>query len=244
LILYLETVKLCSPVISATIFLAFSGAVTPVSGMTGAYIAKMGSYKWSVICGWLINTFGLGALMILGSQSYTAGIVFLLTLVGCGQGMLFIAHQVATQASCPAKDVAYASAMFSFCRSLGFCLGIALGGTVFQNFFRHQLQSNGLPTIVASNAEGFATSLRSMADLDTQALFVAAYSAAFHNLYATMAGISGLGLFLSLLIEEHDLNVKHDSTHKLRSREMLGRAGNDTREKQALAGQPTQPTEV
>jgi hypothetical protein len=222
--------------------------VVPVSGITGALITKMGGYKWSIISGWLINTFGLGALMVLGPQSYTPGIIFLFMLAGIGQGMLFMAHQVATQASCPVKDVAYASAMFSFCRSFGFCLGIALGGTAFQNFFRHQLQHNDLPIAVASNVEGFATALRGMAAGTTKTLFVDAYSSAFRNLFATMTGISGLGLILSLLIAEHNLNVKHDSTHKLRSKDMLtskpGSPTTTTREKPPSLDRAPEPQNV
>ncbi|KAK5119073.1 hypothetical protein LTR62_000284 [Meristemomyces frigidus] len=231
LLLLLETVKLFSPLKSAAIFLAFTGAVVPVSGVTGALITKMGGYKWAIVSGWLINTFGLGALMVLGPQSFMPGLIFLFILAGIGQGMLFMAHQVATQASAPAKDVAYASAMFSFCRSLGFCLGVALGGTAFKNFLRHRLLHAGLEAAsalgIASNAEAFGAILRTMSPGPEKSAVIDAFTYAFHYLFATMAGISAIGLVLCLFIEDHDLDIEHDATHKLqRGRSArLGRQG-------------------
>ena len=50
---------------------------------------------------------------------------------------------------------------------------------------------------------------------------VEAYAWAFRYLFATMTGISGLGFAVSFLIGEHTLDVEHDSTHKLMSREFL-----------------------
>ncbi|KAK4553928.1 hypothetical protein LTR86_009103 [Recurvomyces mirabilis] len=226
LVLFLETAKLYSPLKSAIIFLSFAASVVPVSGITGALITKLGGYRWALVTGWIINTFGLGALMILGPESFMPGLVFLFILAGIGQGMLFMAHQVATQASSPVKDVAYASAMFSFCRSFGFCLGVALGGTAFQNFLRHHLAHNGLSAesaaAIASNAEGYATLLRSMAPGPARLVIVDGYTYGFRYLFATMAGISALGLVLCMFIEDHDLDVQHDSSHKLRSRDPNG----------------------
>ena len=132
-----------------------------------------------------------------------------------------MAHQVATQASCQVKDVSYATAMFSFMRSLGFCLGIALGGTIFQNFLRGELEQLGLPVAIASDAEAYASTLRAMTDGVEKDAIIEAYAWAFRYLFATMAGISGLGFALSFLIGEHTLDVEHETTHKLMSREML-----------------------
>lgn len=219
--LYLLTVKLYSPVISGTVFLAFALTVGPVSAIIGSLITKFGSYKWAIFCGWLINTFGLGALMVLDQDTFVPGMIFTFLVAGTGQGILFMAHQVATQASCRTKDVAYATAMFSFMRSFGFCLGIALGGTIFQNFLRHRLAHLGLPLAIAADAEAFAAIIRAMTVGVQKDTIVGAYAWAFRHLFASMTGISGLGFLLSFLIGEHTLDVEHDSTHKLMSKELL-----------------------
>ena len=189
--------------------------------MIGSLITKFGSYKWAIFCGWLFNTFGLGALMVLGQETYVGGMIFTFLVAGVGQGILFMAHQVATQASCQARDVSYATAMFSFSRSLGFCLGIALGGTIFQNFLQNELEKVGLPVAIAADAEAYASTLQLMADGVEKDMIVEAYAWAFRYLFATMAGISGLGFAVSFMIGELTLDVEHDSTHKLMSREFL-----------------------
>ncbi|KAK3112353.1 hypothetical protein LTR53_011463 [Teratosphaeriaceae sp. CCFEE 6253] len=227
-VLYLLTIKGYTPVVSSTVLLALAGSVVPVSGITGALITKLGGYRWAVFCGWLVNTFALGALMVLDAETYLPGMIFLFVVAGIGQGLLFMAHQVVAQASCPAADMAYASAMFSFCRSLGFCLGVALGGTAFQNFLRRQLILNDLSPAIADNAEGYATILREMPDTWRKYAIADSYVYAFRYLFATMAGISAVGLALSFFVGEHSLDVKQDSSHKLRSKEMLSSPGSPT----------------
>ena len=108
-VLYLMAVKLYSPVISSVVFLGLAGTVAPVSGVTGALITKLGGYRWAIFCGWLLSTFTIGSLMIIDERSFPPGLIFIFMVVGIGQGMLFIGHQVACQASAQVKDVAYAS---------------------------------------------------------------------------------------------------------------------------------------
>ena len=221
LTLYLLTVKLYTPIVSGAVGLAFACTIVPVSGIIGSLVSKMGSDKWALMCGSLINTLGIGALTVLSSDTFVPGMVFTFLVAGVGQGILVMAHQVAAQASCHSRDVAHASAMFSFFRSFGLCLGIALGGTIFQKFLRHRLTHLGLPVSIAIHAEAYASIIRAMTNGIEKETIVGAYSYAFRYLFATMAGISGLGFLLGFLIGERTLDVEHDSTHKLRSRDVL-----------------------
>lgn len=209
-------VKTYSPTKASLVFLPMSTVVAPLSGLTGAHITKLAGYRWAIFFGWCLSTFAVGALMILDETTYLPGLVFVLVVVGIGQGTLFISHQVACQASAPVKDVAYASAMFSFCRSLGFSLGMALGGTIFANLLQKQLAADGLPAEIGKDAIGYALQLREMPAGLIRDAVVHAYGIAFKHLFATMTGISGLGFALSFLIQEHDLNVLNDSDHHFR----------------------------
>ncbi|KAF2773029.1 MFS general substrate transporter, partial [Teratosphaeria nubilosa] len=213
--LYLLTVPLHPPLIAGTIFLSYSFAVVPVSGITGHLITTFGSYKWAIFTGWLVNTLGLGAFMTLDQNTYLPGLVFVAAVAGSGQGLLFMAHQVAAQAGCKARDVGYASAMFSFARSFGFCLGIAIGGTIFQNFLRQRLSALNLPAVLAKDSEAFAAVLRAMPASTERAAIVSAYAWAFRYLWAAMCGISGVGFVLSFGIREHTLDVELDTAHNL-----------------------------
>jgi len=79
----------------------------------------------------------------------------------------------------------------------------------------------GLPVSIAFDAEAYASIIRAMSDGIEKETIIGAYSYAFRYLFATMAGISGLGFLLSFLIGEHTLDVEHDSKHKLRSKDDL-----------------------
>lgn len=214
--LWFITVKLYTALEAGTYLLAFSMVCVPVSGIVGPIIARVGSYRWAVWSGWVVNTLALGILILLDVDTPTLAWVFMFLTAGIGQGLLFIAHSVASQAACQQKDAAHATSMYSFFRSLGLCLGVALGGTIFQNFFKHHSHESHLPTIVADNAEGFAHMLRGLSDSPEKLAIVNNYAWSFQMLFATLCGISGLGLLVSCVIGGHSLNQEHETNHRLR----------------------------
>ncbi|CAK3807184.1 efflux pump antibiotic resistance [Lecanosticta acicola] len=216
LVLYLLTVRLYSPLHSGIFILAFSMICVPVSGTVGPVIVRVGSYRWAVWSGWVINTLALGILTMLDAKTPTVAWVFMFLTAGIGQGLLFIAHSIAAQAACRQKDAAHAMAMYSFTRSLGLCLGVALGGTIFQNFMLHQLAHQGLPIAIAKVSEGFAPFLQAMPASAERAAIIDAYAWSLQMLFTTLCGISGLGLFLSCFIRGHSLNQEHEAEHRLR----------------------------
>ncbi|KAK4504762.1 hypothetical protein PRZ48_002724 [Zasmidium cellare] len=214
--LWFITVKLYTPLQAGTYLLAFSMVCVPVSGIIGPVIARVGSYRWAVWSGWVINTVALGVLVLLDIHIPTVAWVFMFLAAGIGQGLLFMAHSIASQAACQQKDAAHATSMYSFFRSLGLCLGVALGGTIFQNFFQNHASGLDLPAVVAENAEGFAHLLKSMPAGADRLAIVMNYSWSFQMLFAVLCGISGLGLLISCFIGGHSLNQGLESEHKLR----------------------------
>lgn len=58
---------------------------------------------------------------------------------GLGLGILFSSLVFAIQASAKPSDVAMAIAMSSFFRSFGQTIGVAIGGSIFQNRMRANL---------------------------------------------------------------------------------------------------------
>lgn len=214
--LWMITVKLYTALEAGTYLLAFSMVCVPVSGIVGPIIARVGSYRWAVWSGWVINTLALGILTLLDVGTPTIAWVFMFLTAGIGQGLLFIAHSVASQAACQQKDAAHATSMYSFFRSLGLCLGVALGGTIFQNFFKHHASELNLPAIIADNAEGFAHMLRDMGESADKTAIITNYAWSFQMLFAVLCGISGLGLIISCFIGGHSLNQGLESEHKLR----------------------------
>ncbi|KAH7408085.1 putative major facilitator superfamily transporter [Phaeosphaeria sp. MPI-PUGE-AT-0046c] len=217
---FMISVKLYSPVLAGISILAFTLVVVPVSGITGAVIAKTGHYRWAILTGWVMSTLGCGVLIKLSPYTYAAAWVFMFLCAGVGQGMIMTGQLVAVQATCETRDIAYASSMYSFFRSVGLTFGVALGGTIFQNLLRRRVHDMGLSVDIAENAVGYATFLHDMADHDLRTRIVEAYAWAFQRQFAALTGISALGMVLSLGISSESLDKQMTSEHRLLTKVM------------------------
>ena len=114
------------------------------------------------------------------------------------------------------EDVAYSAAMYAFLRALGYSIGVAIGGTAFQNSLSKQLSNAGLPTSIATDAEAFVVTLKAM-DPNSAAhkQFVQAYVGGFKVVWEAMTAFAALGLVLSLGIAHYSLDRKYASKHKI-----------------------------
>ena len=107
--------------------------------------------------------------------------------------------------------------MYSYNRSLGLCMGVILGTTIFQNFLRIRLEHVGLPVDIAKEFEGFIPLLHMMSDGDPLKLELQqAYAWAMKMLFATSCGIGFVGLLLSLMIGDYTLKIAFNPEHRLR----------------------------
>ncbi|KAK5011077.1 hypothetical protein LTR28_005890 [Elasticomyces elasticus] len=219
LVIYFVAVKQFSPVIAGVALLPLGLSNVPVSGIVGGLISKLGKYQWAIWSGWCIATLGVGVLTILGTDTTTVAFVFMLLCAGVGQGLLLISLNASTQAVSPNKDVAYASCMYAFTRSLGLCLGVALGGTVFQNMLSNRLQHLGLPSEIALDAVGYIPVLRAMVPSSSKRELIGAYAWALRMVFATLTGIGGLGLVLGFTVGRYSLDKTLDSEHVLKEAE-------------------------
>lgn len=93
--------------------------------------------------------------MLLDGQTKTPLWVIIFAAFGTGNGMLLTSVNVGVQAVSRVEDAARAAAMYAFMRTLGQSIGVALGGTVFQNFMIRELDELGLPRDIAHNSEAF-----------------------------------------------------------------------------------------
>ncbi|RMX85798.1 hypothetical protein D0869_03555 [Hortaea werneckii] len=205
--LYFLAIKRYSSIESGLVFLAYASATLPIAAVTGHLITRLGAYKWAVLFGWIINFFGTGSFMILDSKTSWEGMIFILFVGGLGQGILSSAHQTATQASCAARSATHAITLLSFLRSFGFCLGVSLGGTIFRNMLRHELILENMPLSIAAHAEEYALSFRVSASASERQTVMIIYRRALHHFFATMVGVSGVALLLSICMKECSLDV-------------------------------------
>lgn len=187
-----------------------TAGMLPVSIVAGILMTHTGRYRWCLWIGWPLTTFASGLLILLDSDTKTPVWVILLIIAGIGHGFLLGPGLFAAQATCTQYDAAVATSVYSFLRSFGMCLGVATGGTMFQNVLKNQLADDGLPGWIATDATAYAQKLRDMQDTGQKPVMRQMiqddFALGFQAVMALLTGIGGLGFALSLFIKKRAMD--------------------------------------
>lgn len=179
-------------------------------------MAKFGRFRWAVWSGWTITTAGTGLLIFLDADLKAQGWALIFVTVGLGHGFVLMSLNVAIQAMAEIRHVADAAAMYTFTRTFGMCIGVAIGGTVFQNRLSRHLSDRHLPTAVARNAEGFSKRLKDLPRSSTEyQTYISAYTEGFQNVFHVLTAVAGLAGILSLFIKRSSMDKDLGSEHIL-----------------------------
>lgn len=196
--------------------LPLSLTVVPTSMVAGVFMTKTGKFQWPLWSGWTITLVSTGLLILLDVDTSTVAWVFILITLGLGHGAVMTPLIFSTQAMAKTEDVAYAAATYPFMRSLGYTVGVAIGGTAFQNTLSRRLAETGLSASISRNAEAYVAVLNAMPkDSLAYHQLVQAYADAFKTVWKIMTAFSALGLIMSLGIAHHSLDRKYNSKHQL-----------------------------
>lgn len=208
--LYYEAVKGQTPIIAGISIFPETFTVAPAAVVVGILITKTGRYRWAIWGGWVFTILGTGLLYLLDVRTSTVRWIFINLAGGLGLGMLFPSMAFAIQASSTNADLAFAIAMFAFFRAFGQAVGVAIGGTIFQNQMRIKLLAYPDLAAKADQYSRDATSLvqiiKGTQDAALKLQLQQSYADALRIVWITMCGLSALGLLLSLWTKELDLN--------------------------------------
>ncbi|KAI4245921.1 MAG: hypothetical protein LQ352_006479 [Teloschistes flavicans] len=208
--LYYEAVKGFSPIISGVALFPETFTVAPASVVAGILITVTGRYRWAIWSGWILTVLGTGLLYLLDLRTSITTWIFLNLVGGLGMGLLFPSMAFAIQASQRNEDLAFAVAMFSFFRAFGQAIGVAVGGTVFQNQMKMKLQAYPELAIKAEEYSRDASSLvqviKAMQDGVPKQDLQHAYADSLKVVWATMCGLAAIGLIASLWTRGLDMN--------------------------------------
>lgn len=154
--------------------------------------------------GWILTTVGLGLLIILKEDTTTPQWIFLSLTAGLGTGILYSAQSFAVQASASNVDLPYAAAMYSFFRSLGQTFGVACGGAIFQNAFKHKLSVNPILSAKsdewARDASAIVQIVKSLPDdNEIKGEIIAAYVGSLRMIWIVMCVLASVAFVLSLI---------------------------------------------
>ena len=174
--------------------------------MVAALTTRLGRFRWAIWTGWAIATAGSSIFILFDTNLDKRVMVSAQAVLGIGVGMVLTSINVGVQAISKVEDSAMSASMYGFMWSLGMPVGIAVGGTVFQNGMASRLRYFGLSAHIAYDAESYVYKLRTMAPSDTKRAILDAYSHGFCGTWILMTAVAGSGLLVSFFIKKFDMN--------------------------------------
>ena len=222
--LYYEAVKGETPILAGVSLFPETFTVAPAAVVTGLIVSKTGRYRWATWSGWALTTIGTGLLYLLDVNTSTVAWVFLNLVSGVGMGMLFTCMAQAIQASAANRDLAFAVAMFCFFRAFGQAIGVAVGGTVFQNQIKHKLLT--FPALApmadaySKDASSLVQIIKAMPAGNDKMDLRQSYADALKIVWLTMCGLSAAAAVLSLGTQGLDLNRPLETEQGFKQRQM------------------------
>jgi hypothetical protein len=146
---------------SGIAFLPFSGVFDVMAIVIGALITATAHYRWANRAGFIALALGVGLLALPSAQTILARWIVPMIIAGLGAGTLITSLRLTLQAALTDEETPNAVAIYSLIRDIGMTLGVALGGSIFQNSVLRDL--NGAQTILtharAAEIAGDAASL-------------------------------------------------------------------------------------
>ena len=232
--LYYEAVKDQSPIHTGLSLFPETFTVAPAAVITGIIITKTGRYRWAIWAGWFLTTLGTGILHLMDVHTTTVQWVFMNLVCGLGMGVLFSSTAYAAQAAVRNEDVAFAVALFSFFRAFGQSIGVAVGGTIFQNQIKLELQAYPMLAPLAEQYSSDAASLVQVikamdgTDMEQRAQLVQTYANALKVVWVSMCGLAGLAGVSSLFVKGLDINAPLETEQGFRQEKSRDEEGNIT----------------
>jgi Fungal trichothecene efflux pump (TRI12) len=192
----------------------------PGSVIVSVLITRLGRFRWALYLGWSVTTLGSGLgnlLAVRGENIKTPEWVGIFIVFGLGNGIVLTSVNFAIQSIARTDDCARAASMYAFFRTLGMTLGVAVGGTVFENMMSDKLEQLSLPTDIAHHAESFIPQLKIMLGKEepTGNAILQAYNHGFRGIFVVMTAVSAIGLLSSLVIRKHSMDKILESKHKI-----------------------------
>ena len=205
---YFSATHFFSPIRTGVSIFPATTLLLPGSVVVSALITRTGTFRWAIWGGFTISTLSTGLLILLDDHTRTAVWAVFLCLFGLGMGMILSSVNFSIQAAVEAEHAGNAAAMYAFMRSTGMCIGVAIGGTVFQNEMKRKLRSLNVPHAIdlAKHAEGYVQTLMSMTDQTAKKMIMDGYVAGFRGVFITMTALCATGLIVSLFVKKGNLD--------------------------------------
>lgn len=218
--LYFEAVKDFNPILAGVALFPASFTVAPFSIVAGVIITKTGNFRPVVWAGWVITTIGLGVMILLDVNTSVAQWFFITFTTGIGLGLLYTSLTIMNQAAAPSDKLnSLVISLFIFAKCLGQCLGVAMGGSIFQNQMRHNLANTVTLADKAEeysrDASGIVATLRHMPPSQSKTELIQAYADSLKIVWIVFCALCGICTLASVFIKYVSLDREHGTTQGL-----------------------------
>ncbi|KAM0344332.1 hypothetical protein ACHAPU_007690 [Fusarium lateritium] len=197
LAVYFLGVKGQTPLMTGVWALPATITVAPMAAIVGLVAYKTGKYQGFLIGGWALLVTVFGVMTILDKDTSTPVILVITMFIGVAMGLLFPVMSIGVQAIVKKDDVGHAVSMIYVLRTMGQCLGIALGIVVFSIELARALAKMGLDSAQVENAMKSIKASVEQGGIG-QSPVADAVSTALQHLWVTGCVLAGLALVLSL----------------------------------------------
>lgn len=179
--------------------LPFIGGLLVASIGGGFLVSKTGMAKPFMIIGAAFLILGTGLLSSLDVNSNRGKQLGYQVFAGLGIGFVLQTATVAVQAAVDIKDMASATALLTFFRSIGGVVGIAIVGAIFNNKLSSGIIAR-LPSLPLEDIEKLVNSVEAIhqSPPDVRDAAILAYMEAFHLVYTICIPFAGIAFLLFL----------------------------------------------
>ena len=215
--LYYEAVQGYSPIIAGVALFPDTFTVAPLAVVTGISITVTGHYRWAIRIGWALTVLGTGLLVLLKVDTTIPAWIFLTMVSGIGLGILFPSMQFSLQAATTNKDMGFAVAMFSFFRTFGQAIGVAVGGVIFQNQMEKKLldypQFASRASELAKDAAALVQIIKETPEGQDKLDLRTAYVDSVRIIYIVSCALGAVAFVSTFFIKSYDLNRALETEH-------------------------------
>ncbi|EGY15313.1 hypothetical protein VD0002_g2832 [Verticillium dahliae] len=235
--LYYQGVLGVSSLLSGVYLLPYAVSLSISSAISGWLIRKTGNYVYLITGGLAIMTLGFGLFYDLPGTPNYAKIILYQIVAGIGIGPNFQAPLIAIQTNAEPRDIASATATFSFVRQIATSISVVIGGVVFANEMDSQrprlVEELGPSLADQLSGHNAASNVGLVGDLkgDEGRIARGAFLTSMRTMFIVYVAFAAFGLAASLLVRQKRLSKDHKEHQTglktLRSRTDRSPANND-----------------
>ncbi len=205
--LYLQAVTGASATNSGLLLLPLLGGMIVTSALTGQLISRFGRIKPFPVVGLAVAAVGYYLFSTMAPDTTFLTVAGFMLVTGVGLGFVNPVLSLSAQLAVDRSELGVATTSVSLTRSLGSGIGVAVMGTLFNQFLQSNL-TDRLGPKAAAKAGGLAQNVSAIHNLPAaiQRAVVESLSQSLTSVFFWTIPIVVVGVLLALLLPEADLD--------------------------------------